>query len=94
MAIETASPAASAPASRNETMTVAALTGTAVMMTTALLLPSPLLVELSRSFDVPVSVAGQLTTIAAIPWGFGGLIMGPLSDRFGRRRMLLAGVAL
>ena len=54
----------------------------------------PGLQKLTRDFGTSAS-AGQLTLTACIlGLAFGQLVLGPLSDRFGRRPPLLAGLAL
>ena len=52
---------------------------------------APLLVDLAREFGTTVAVTGQLAVATAIPWSLGGLLMGPLSDRYGRRPVVVAG---
>src|SRR5262245_46227468 len=51
----------------------------------------PLLVDLSRAFDVSVVQAGQLVTLAAVPSALLALLIGPLSDLYGRRPILVVG---
>jgi predicted MFS family arabinose efflux permease len=41
-----------------------------------------------------VAVTGQLTAATAITWGLTAFLAGPVSDRYGRRRMLLTGLLL
>ena len=52
----------------------------------------PLLVELSREFDTSVALTGQLVTATAIPWGITAPFVGPVSDTYGKRPMLLIGM--
>ena len=61
-------------------------------LTTDLYLPT--LPSLQR--DLGASVAATQLTLSAlmIAFGFAQLVAGPLSDRFGRRPVLLAGMAL
>jgi predicted MFS family arabinose efflux permease len=57
----------------------------------------PLLLQLSGEFDVTLAQAGLLASFTALPWALGAPILGPLSDRFGRRPVLatsLAGLGL
>ncbi len=54
----------------------------------------PLLVDLARDLDTSLAVAGQLVTVMAITRIFTVLASGPLSDAYGRRPMLLSGLAL
>ena len=50
----------------------------------------PLLLQLSGDFDVTLAQAGLLASFTALPWALAAPILGPLSDRFGRRRTLAA----
>lgn len=50
---------------------------------------APLIPELSSSFHVPVSALGLLVAAYTIPYGLSTLIYGPLSDRIGRKPILL-----
>jgi DHA1 family inner membrane transport protein len=52
-----------------------------------------LLVDLSADLGVSIGHAGQLVTLAAIPAAALALIIGPLSDRYGRKPTLVAGAA-
>ncbi len=61
-------------------------------VTTDLYLPA--LPSIGRAFDAPVASV-QLTLSALImAFGFGQLACGPLSDRFGRKPVLIGGLAL
>lgn len=53
----------------------------------------PRLPQLARSFDVSDALAQATMSACMIGLGLGQLVAGPLSDRFGRRRPLIAGVA-
>src|SRR5262245_16981720 len=54
----------------------------------------PLLIDLARDFQTSVAVVGQLAAATAITWGIIAPLAGPVSDRYGRRRMLLMGLLL
>ena len=54
----------------------------------------PLLVEISAELDTSVAVAGQLATATFAAWGVSLITVGPLSDSFGRRPVILAGLLL
>src|SRR4029450_7089729 len=60
-------------------------------MTVGLML-GPLLVALATTFHTSVAVTGQLTAATAITWGLTAFLAGPVSDTYGRRRMLLTGL--
>src|SRR5262249_27246325 len=62
-------------------------------MTVGLIL-GPLLVALATAFHTSVAVTGQLTAATALPCGPTALLAGPVSDTYGRRRLLLAGLLL
>jgi predicted MFS family arabinose efflux permease len=56
-------------------------------------LVAPLIPALSRQFHASDRLVGLLVPAYLIPYGFSTLVYGPLSDRIGRRRVLL-GLAL
>jgi DHA1 family inner membrane transport protein len=53
----------------------------------------PLLVDLSREFDVPLGRAGLLAAAMALPWALGAPFTGVLSDRLGRRPLIVLALA-
>jgi MFS transporter, DHA1 family, inner membrane transport protein len=61
---------------------------------TAGLMLGPLLVELATAFHTSVAVTGQLVAATAITWALTAFLAGPVSDTYGRRRMLLTGLLL
>jgi predicted MFS family arabinose efflux permease len=61
---------------------------------TVWLMLGPLLVELATVFHTSVAVTGQLTAATAITWALTAFLAGPVSDIYGRRRMLLTGLLL
>ena len=54
----------------------------------------PALPELARVFERDISIAQMTVSLYMVGLAFSQLIMGPLSDRFGRRPVLLAGLGL
>jgi predicted MFS family arabinose efflux permease len=50
-----------------------------------------ILSDISREFRISVGTAGQLSTILGIVWGLSAPLIGPISDRLGRRWMLING---
>lgn len=54
---------------------------------------SPILVDLAADFQVSLATAGLLAAVFAIPASALSLVMGPLSDKYGRRPLLVFGVA-
>lgn len=61
-------------------------------VTTDLYLPA--LPLLTTELHAPMSAAQLTMSLVLLAFGFGQLLMGPLSDRFGRKPVLLAGLAL
>jgi len=55
---------------------------------------APSLPAISRALVVPVGAVQQTITAYLAAYGAAMLLVGPLSDRFGRRHLLLAGTAL
>ena len=54
----------------------------------------PLLVEIASGLEISVAVAGQLATATFFAWAISLIAAGPLSDSFGRRPVLLAGLLM
>ncbi len=54
---------------------------------------SPILVDVSNDLGVSLATGGLLGTIFAAPAATMALVMGPLSDKYGRRPVLVFGVA-
>ena len=61
---------------------------------TVAMMLSPLLVDLAKEFHTSVAVTGQLISAMAFTWAMTALIAGPLSDIYGRRLIILMGLAL
>src|SRR2546423_13530919 len=49
---------------------------------------APLIPVLAAEFQAPASLVGLLVPAYALPYGAMALVYGPLSDRFGRRRVV------
>ena len=62
-------------------------------MTVNLML-APLLVELAAEFHTSVAIAGQLAAATSITWAITAPLVGPLSDAYGRRVVILIGLML
>ena len=58
----------------------------------AVFIVPPLLEDIASDLEISVAVAGQLATATAAAWGVSLLLVGPLSDSFGRRPVVLAGL--
>jgi len=59
-----------------------------------MLMLGPLLVALADDFGTSIAVAGQLAAATFITWGITAPLVGPISDTYGRRPVLLIGVLL
>ncbi|GKS90450.1 multidrug effflux MFS transporter [Acidovorax sp. SUPP2539] len=73
-------------------ITVLALLLSLQPVTTDLYLPA--LPSLTRSLDAPVASAQLTLSALLLAFGCSQLVWGPLSDRFGRRPVLLAGLSI
>ncbi len=54
----------------------------------------PLLPDMAQDLGTSIPLLAQLVTFSAVPWSATGLLVGPLSDIYGRRPLLLLGAAL
>ena len=61
---------------------------------TAVGILSALLVDLSKEFDISVAGIGQLITISVITAALSAPLIGPFSDRIGRKRMVVSAQVL
>ncbi len=52
----------------------------------------PMLDVMGRDLDLSLSAMGQLAAIIFIPWGVGAPLLAPISDRYGRRPVILVGL--
>ncbi len=64
------------------------------MVRAVMLMLGPLLVALADDFGTTLAVAGQLAAATFITWGITAPLVGPISDAYGRRPVLLIGIAL
>jgi predicted MFS family arabinose efflux permease len=55
---------------------------------------SPMLPQIGRELNVPEAMQGTLVSVYALMVGVFALIIGPISDKIGRRRVLLIGAGL
>ena len=69
---------------------VALLCGATTVITANMSMLGPLLLQLADEFQVSLAQAGLLGTATALPWALAAPIVGPASDRYGRRRVLAA----
>jgi predicted MFS family arabinose efflux permease len=52
---------------------------------------SPILPRISEQLGTPLAILGNLVTVYAVMLGLFAILMGPLSDKIGRRKILLIG---
>jgi predicted MFS family arabinose efflux permease len=71
------------------TGTLLLVTATIFGFVTSVTMIGPLLVDLAREFQIPVGRAGLLATAMAVPWALGSPFAGFVSDRLGRRPMIV-----
>ncbi|MFI6290426.1 MFS transporter [Nonomuraea sp. NPDC050790] len=76
------------------TPTVTAFTLAAILVSGQLYIVIPLLHDMAAVWTTTTASLAWLVTAFAIGYGVGFLLSGPLSDRFGRRRLILYGLPL
>lgn len=69
--------------------TLALITATVFGIALAITMVAPLLLDLSREFDVSLGQTGLLAGAMALPWALGAPFAGLLSDRLGRRPLII-----
>lgn len=52
----------------------------------------PMLDAMGREMGLSITAMGQLTAITFIPWGLSAPLLGPVSDRWGRKPVILIGL--
>ena len=62
-----------------------------IAYTTAFIL-GPMLDVMGRDMNLSLTAMGQLAAITFIPWGVGAPLLAPISDRYGRKPVILIGV--
>jgi multidrug resistance protein len=53
---------------------------------------APILVDISQDFGISIGVTGSLGAAYSLPAAFLALLFGPLSDRYGRRSLMILGL--
>jgi predicted MFS family arabinose efflux permease len=69
------------------------VTGSILGFVTAITMIGPLLLDLSRELGVPLGQAGLLAAVMSLPWALGAPFTGLLSDRLGRRPLIVLALA-
>jgi MFS transporter, DHA1 family, inner membrane transport protein len=77
---------------RREYLILLAVIITMTVNQTAIVIISPLAVAIADEFDVSVSLSGQLRTVSAMISAFLAPFVGLMSDRIGRRPVMLLGL--
>jgi predicted MFS family arabinose efflux permease len=75
------------------TRTLVLITTAICGIVTTITMLGPLLVDLARELEVPLGVAGLLAAASAVPQALGSPLAGLLSDRLGRRPMIVLSFA-
>jgi len=75
-------------------MFVMLLAAAVFLVRTAALMIGPLLVALAAVFHTSVATAGQLAAAINLSWALTALVVGPVSDTYGRRRIGLTGLCI
>lgn len=78
--------------SRSDYLILLAVIITMTVNQTAIVIISPLAVAISEEFDVSVSLSGQLRTVSAMLSAFLAPFVGLMSDRIGRRPVMMLGL--
>lgn len=55
---------------------------------------TPFLLDIARAFGLDLPLAGSLVALTSVAWGVGSVLAGLLSDRIGRRPVLLGSLLL
>lgn len=70
----------------------AQLTLCALAVVALLYIPIPILGQLTQTYNLPAATAGYALSAFGVAYASGFLIFGPLSDRLGRQRVMVAGL--
>ena len=82
------------PSQLSPRVLVAFLAAAVFLVRTAALMLGPLLVALAAAFHTSLAAAGQLAAAINLSWALTALVVGPVSDTYGRRRVGLTGLLI
>ncbi|MEC9272401.1 MAG: MFS transporter [Chloroflexota bacterium] len=74
--------------------TLISFAAVAFMARSVMLMLGPLLVILANDFGTSIAMAGQLAAATFVAWGITAPLVGPISDTYGRKPVLLIGVLI
>ena len=86
--------AASSTAGIGTALILGALWLTVFAVTTQTMIIAPMIPRIAEQLRIPPGKLGSLVTGYGVAVGIVAILMGPISDKFGRRRMLLIGTSL
>ena len=75
----------------NDNLVIASLWLLMFSASSQLMIIAPILPQIGKQLDIDIAIQGTLVTSYAVMLGIFALIMGPVSDKVGRRRILLFG---
>ena len=78
---------------RGPAYAIAAMAAGALFVSVQIYLPVPLIPVLADHYAISLSAAGWVSGAFGLSYAAGFLVFGPLSDSFGRRRMMVSGMA-
>jgi predicted MFS family arabinose efflux permease len=79
------------PKHQNDYLIIAALWLLMFSATSQLMIISPILPRISIELNIPEALSGTLITAYAVMLGVFALVIGPISDKIGRRKILMMG---
>lgn len=79
---------------RNDAALIALLAGVTAIGPFAMHMLAPALPSVALAFDISAAAAQLMLSLSLVAMALSNLVWGPVSDRFGRRPVLMAGLAL
>ena len=64
------------------------------LVSTVMVMLGPILLPLAADLHTSVALTAQLAAVTSLVWGLSAITVGPVSDTYGRRRVLLSGMLL